>query len=137
MTPAMTPSKAPIGPVLDRATGARRAEVDELLALHRDVSGTDPVVWAGRILGFGHHTYRYDSGHSGIAPMLAFAPGPKHHTIYLTAGFAERWPDLLARLGPHRSSTACLSLTRLTGVDRDVLRELLTRTLDDARAPQG
>lgn len=133
-TPAMTPTPTPLADVLDRATGARRAEVDELVTLHRDLSGAEPVVWAGRILGFGAVEYRYDSGRSGTVPLLAFAPGPKHHTVYLASGFAERWPDLLGQLGPHRASTACLYLTRLEAVDRSVLRELLVRTRDDALA---
>lgn len=127
--PAMSPSDLPVTPVLDRASGPRRAEADELLELFREVSGAEPVVWAGRILGFGRYEYRYDSGHGGIAPLLAFAPGPSNHTIYLPTGFAERWPELLEKLGKHRNSKACLYLTRLSSVDRSVLRELLECSL--------
>lgn len=129
--PAMSPSDLPVEPVLDRATGPRRAEADELLALHREVSGEPPVVWAGRIIGFGEYEYRYESGHGGRAPLLAFAPGPSQHTIYLTNHFSERWPDLVEALGKHRASKACLYLTRLSNVDRDVLRALLERSLAD------
>lgn len=135
--PAMSPSDAPVAEVMDRATGARRAEADELMALHREVSGEPPVVWAGRIIGFGEYEYRYESGHGGRAPLLAFAPGPSKHTVYLTTGFAELWPELLEKLGPHRASKACLYLTRLTGVDRGVLRELLERSLAEASVSQG
>ncbi|MCB0892620.1 MAG: DUF1801 domain-containing protein, partial [Propionibacteriaceae bacterium] len=71
-------------------------------------------------------------GREGIAPEIAFASGAKH-TLYLVEGFAERWPDLLDRLGPHRTSTACLYLTRLSAVDRDVLREILERSLATVR----
>lgn len=131
--PAMLPGDQPVDAVLDRATGARRGEADELLALHRDVSGAEPVVWAGRIIGFGQYEYRYDSGHGGIAPELAFATGPSRHTIYLATGFADLWPDLLAGLGPHRATGACLHLTRLAAVDRDVLRALLEHTLAERR----
>ncbi|WP_246865494.1 DUF1801 domain-containing protein [Cryobacterium sp. BB307] len=130
----MSPSDLPVAEVLDRATGPRRAEADELLAIFRDVSGEQPVVWAGRIIGFGEYEYRYDSGHGGRAPLLAFASGPREHTIYMPNDFAERWPDLLARLGPHRASKVCLYFTRLTGVDRDALRMLLELVLDDARS---
>ncbi|WP_431710919.1 DUF1801 domain-containing protein [Glutamicibacter uratoxydans] len=132
--PAMSPSDQPIAPVLDRAAGPRRAEVDELLELHREVSGCEPVVWAGRILEFGEYEYRYASGHSGRAPLLAFAPGASQHTIYLTTGFSELWPELLERLGKHRASKACLYLTRLSSVDKEVLRELLERCLADTLA---
>ena len=132
--PAMSPSDMPVGDVLDHATGARRAEVDELLDLFGELSGEQPVVWAGRIIGFGEYEYRYDSGHSGRSPRLAFAPGATKHTIYLVTDFAERWPELLAQLGAHRASKACLYLTRLTGVDRSILRALLERTFAETQS---
>lgn len=128
----MTPSDLPVASILARASGPRREEADHLLTLHTEVSGEPAVVWAGRILGFGTYRYRYASGRSGTAPVLAFAPGPRHHTLYLSAGFADRWPELLAQLGEHRASTACLYLPRLTDVDTTVLRELLVRTRDEA-----
>ncbi|KUF05833.1 DUF1801 domain-containing protein [Leucobacter sp. G161] len=131
--PAMSPSDMPIAEALDRVTGPRRAEADELLALHRAASGSEPVVWAGRILGFGEHHYAYESGRTGRVPELAFATGAKRHTIYLTENFAERWPDLLAELGPHTASKVCLYLTRLTKVDLGVLRTILDRALAETR----
>ncbi|MFB0834583.1 DUF1801 domain-containing protein [Arthrobacter halodurans] len=135
--PAMSPSDLPVAEVLDRATGPRRAEADELLALLGEISGEQPVVWAGRIIGFGEYEYRYASGHGGRAPLLAFAPGPAQHTIYLVNDFSQRWPDLAPLLGKHRASKACLYLTRLTGVDRDALRELLERSLAETRSSLG
>ena len=132
--PAMSPSDLPVTEVLDRVTGPRRAEADELLAMFGEISGEQPVVWAGRIIGFGEYEYRYESGHGGRGPLLAFAPGPAKHTIYLVENFSERWPDFVARLGKHRASKVCLYLTRLTGVDRSVLRTLLERTLAEERS---
>ena len=137
--PAMRPTGEPLAQVLDRATGPRRAEVDELMALHARVSGQSPVVWAGRIVGFGEYEYRYDTGHSGRAPVLGFAPGASRHTIYLAPDFATRWPELIEKLGPHKASKACLYLTRLTKVDSDVLAELLelSRQATLTEHPQG
>ncbi len=133
-TPAMSPSAMPVVDVLDKVTGPRRAEADELLALHREVSGTEPVVWAGRIIGFGEYQYQYESGHGGRAPELAFATGAQRHTIYLTPDFADRWPDLIDALGPHKASKVCLYLTRLTKIDMTVLREFLERALSETRS---
>lgn len=124
----MMPSDTSVDEALDRATGPRRDEVNDLLELFQDVTQQTPVVWADRIVGFGQYEYAYDSGREGIAPEIAFASGAKH-TLYLVEGFADRWPDLLDRLGPHRTSTACLYLTRLSAVDRGVLREILERSL--------
>lgn len=135
--PAMSPSDLPVSDVLDRLTGPRRADAEELLALHAEVSGATPVVWAGRIIGFGEYAYRYESGHGGRAPLLGFAPGMSRHSVYLTENFSERWPDLVGALGPHRASKVCLYLTRLTGVDRTALRALLERSLADTRERWG
>jgi len=132
--PAMRPSDMPVAEVLDRVTGPRRAEADELLELHREVSGAEPVVWAGRIIGFGEYEYRYESGHGGRAPELGFATGSARHTVYLSENFSERWPELMSALGPHKASKVCLYLTRLSQVDRSVLRTLLERSLAEVRA---
>lgn len=132
--PAMSPSDMPVTDVLDRATGVRRDEVDELLALFGDLTGEAPVIWAGRIVGFGEYEYRYESGHGGRSPLLAFAPGAARHTIYLVEDFAERWPELMAELGPHRASKVCLYLTRLAPINQAVLRSLFERSLAVTRA---
>ncbi|MGO2140121.1 MAG: DUF1801 domain-containing protein [Leucobacter sp.] len=130
----MSPSAMPVAEVLDRVVGPRREEADELLALHREVSGSDPVVWAGRIIGFGEHEYTYESGGGGRVPELGFATGAQRHTIYLTPDFADRWPDLVDALGPHKASKVCLYLTRLTKIDMSVLREFLERALLETRS---
>ncbi|MFT3945143.1 MAG: DUF1801 domain-containing protein [Ancrocorticia sp.] len=132
-TPAMSPSDLPATEVLDRVNGPRRAEADELLALHAELTGAQPVVWAGRIIGFGEYDYRYESGHEGRAPELAFATNNTKHTIYLANNFSERWPDLMEQLGPHKASKACLYVTRLSRIDLDVLRTLLERSLAETR----
>lgn len=108
----------------------------------RAVTGADPVIWAGRIVGFGQYRYKYDSGREGIAPLAAFAPTSRHHTVYLVSGFQERYPRVVSRLdrdpdlarGRPRMSTACLYITRLDRIDVDALRELVERSVRVARA---
>lgn len=130
-SPAMRLTGEEPAEILARVTGPRHAEAFELLELHAGVSGAAPAVWASRIIGFGERSYLHPSGRGGTVPVLAFASGAREHTIYLVEGFAERWPELLEVLGPHRSSKVCLYITRLARVDRAVLRELLMRTRED------
>jgi hypothetical protein len=131
-TPAMRPTGEPVAEILDRAQGPRRAEADELCTLLGELTGEQPLVWASRIIGFGEVAFRYESGHSGVMPILAFSPSARQFTLYLTSNFESRWSELMARLGTYRSGTACLYLTRLESIDRDVLRELLEHTRDHA-----
>ncbi|HJG45591.1 DUF1801 domain-containing protein [Corynebacterium variabile] len=132
--PAMSPSDTPYTEVLDRVTGPRRAEADDLVAMMREVTGEEPVVWAGRIIGFGTGRYRYETGHGGTVPLAAFATNNRQHTVYLSGGFREKYPRLLADLGPHRATTGCLHITRLAKVNVGVLRTLVERTVRVARA---
>ncbi|GGA00131.1 DUF1801 domain-containing protein [Nesterenkonia alkaliphila] len=130
--PAMSPSDMPVDSVLGKASGPRRAEADELLRMFSEISGDKPVVWAGRIIGFGEYEYRYPSGHGGKAPLLAFAVTKTHHTIYLVSNYADLWPELLEKLGNYRASKACLYLSRLSGVNIVVLRELIERSMRES-----
>ena len=54
--PAMRPTDTPLEDVLNRSTGPRRTEVQDLLDLFREVSGEEPVVWGlfarGAVAGF-------------------------------------------------------------------------------------
>ena len=135
--PAMSPSGLPVEVALSRASGPRRAEADTLLELFGDVTGQEPAVWAGRIIGYGEYDYNYDSGRTGRAPELAFASGPREHTLYLVDDAATRLPDVFDRLGKYRASKACVYLTRLTGVDHAALRELLELSLAETRKTQS
>jgi len=135
--PAMSPSDLPVEVALDRASGPRRAEADELLTLFGEVTGAAAVVWAGRIVGFGEYEYQYDSGRTGWAPELAFASGPREHTLYLVNDAASRWPDVFDRLGTFRASKACIYLTRLVDVDRGALRELLELSQAETRTTRS
>ena len=58
-------------------------------------------------------------------PVAAFATSARQHTVYLDGGFEGRYPELMRDLGKYRAGTACLYITRLANVDRDVLRALV------------
>lgn len=115
-SPAMSPSDMPVTDVLAHLPLRRQQESERLIALMREITGEIPVVWAGKIIGFGAYSYRYDSGHSGAAPLAAFAPTVRHLTIYLGGDYLERYPRLVEALplepaslrgGPKFSRHAC------------------------------
>jgi hypothetical protein len=61
--------------------------------------------------------------------LVGFSPRKANLVLYLVGGVTDRYPKLLERLGPHRVGNGCLYLKRLDDVDRDVLQELVERTL--------
>lgn len=106
----------------------RRQDARVLDAMFRRVTGEAPKMWGPSIVGYGSYHYRYESGHEGRSPRLGFSPRKARHSLYLTgcdvketqAGFA----DLLARLGKHQRSVACLYVNRLADIDLAVLEAM-------------
>ncbi|MGY0008070.1 DUF1801 domain-containing protein [Micromonospora sp. I033] len=107
----------------------RRADAERLCALLREVTGEPPVMWGPSIVGFGSYHYVYASGHTGDWPLVGFSPRKQQLVLYLVGGFEERYPSVLARLGPHKTGKGCLYLKRLDAVDESALRELVDRTV--------
>ncbi|MEU1685317.1 DUF1801 domain-containing protein [Micromonospora sp. NPDC005707] len=107
----------------------RRADAERLCALLREVTGEPPVMWGPSIVGFGTYRYTYAGGRTGDWPLVGFSPRKQQLVVYLVGGYEERYPSVLARLGPHKTRKGCLYLKRLDDVDESALRELVDRTV--------
>lgn len=111
----------------------RREDCRAVAQLMREVTGEDPVLWGPSIVGFGSYHYRYGSGREGDWFLTGFAPRKTALTLYIMAGF-PRFDELMERLGRYRTGKSCLYVNRLDDVDLDVLRELVTRSVEHMRA---
>lgn len=111
------------------ADADRRRDCEAISALMQEVTGAPPVMWGASIVGFGRYHYRYDSGREGDWMLVGFSPRKKDVTLYLMAGF-DRFPELMQRLGKHRTGKSCLYLQKLADVDREVLRELVRSSVE-------
>lgn len=111
--------------LLEGLPESRQGDARALVALMGTETGEPPEVWASRIIGFG----RYQFSRQGFAPLAAFAPTPRHMTVYLSGDFQERYPRLLAELGPVRHGKSCLYLPDLTDLDNRALTMLIRRTI--------
>jgi hypothetical protein len=129
--PKTTPTDIDPADFLDRVEPERRqAEGRELDALFRAVTGWQPRMWGGSILGYGAYDYTYASGRTGRWLATGFSPRKAQLSIYIMPGYAD-FGEILGRLGPHKLGKSCLYITRLDRVDRDVLAELIRAGLDD------
>ena len=104
----------------------RRADAQALRDMMERVTGEPATMWGPTIIGFGSYHYRYASGHEGDMPRVGFSPRSANLVLYV-GGFPE-YEALLAKLGKHKRSTACLYLNKLADVDLDVLEEIVRRT---------
>jgi hypothetical protein len=120
------PSGEDVEDFLDAVPDAQRAEDARAVRdLMRDVTGQEPRMWGTSMVGFGDHHYRYSSGREGHTFVVGFSPRKSALTLYIMDGFEGR-DELLARLGKHGTGKACLYIKRLSDVDVDVLRDLVT-----------
>ena len=104
----------------------RNADGKTLRALMERVTGEPATMWGPTIVGFGRYHYRYASGHEGDACRVGFSPRSANLVLYV-GGFPE-YDALLARLGKHKRSKACLYVNKLADVDSEVLEEIVRLT---------
>ncbi|ROR72166.1 DUF1801 domain-containing protein [Bogoriella caseilytica] len=110
---------------LDSVTPARRRDdARTLLALMAEVTGEQPVLHRGGIIGFGTYHYQYASGREGDSIAAGFAPRKAATTIYLMNG-VDRYTAELAELGPHTLGVGCLYIKDLSAIDLDALRAIV------------
>lgn len=115
---------------------ARRRDAVAMVALMREITGRDPELWTGGIIGFGTCHYRYPTGTEGDSPVIGFAPRKTASTIYLLDGIDAHRPDL-ADLGPHTTGVGCLYVQDLGRVDLEVLQRIVAESHRHVRAGGG
>lgn len=99
-----------------------------MINLLSKLSGFEPKMWGTSIVGFGIYNYKYESGHSGNAPLAGLASRKNALTVYLASTFDER-ETLLSKLGKHKSSKACLYIQKLEDIDIAILEQLVKKSI--------
>lgn len=103
----------------------KRKDSEWLLRMMEEVTGEPARIWGPSIIGFGSYRYQYPSGREGEWMLTGFSPRKTALTVYLMSG-VERETELLVKLGKHKTGKSCLYLKRLSDVDTEVLREMVT-----------
>lgn len=102
-----------------------------LMALMHELTGEEPYMYGPSIVGYGTYHYTYASGHEGDAPLLAFSPRKPELVLYLYSAAMD--PELMAKLGKHKASKACVYIKRLADIDLKVLKTLFKRSIAATR----
>lgn len=106
----------------------RRADTQAVIALMKDATKHDPVMWGPSIIGFGSYRYEYASGRTGDWMLIGLSPRKQTLVLYIMPGFDDR-AGLMKKLGPHKTGKSCLYIKRLSDIDMAVLKKIVTGSL--------
>jgi hypothetical protein len=126
------PTKASVDAFLKGVDDGRQADCKTLVRLMSEATGAKPTMWGSSIVGFGNHRYTNAAGKGSDWFAAGFSPRKRDLTLYLMSG-VRNYPELLARLGHHKTGGGCLYIKRLADIDMSVLEELVTRSVKDLK----
>ena len=107
----------------------KREDSFTILELMKEETGAEPIMWGDSIIGFGTYHYKYASGREAEWFLTGFSPRKQNLTFYIMSGF-EGYDQLLEKLGKHSTGKSCLYIKKLEDVDQDVLRELISKSVE-------
>ena len=109
-------------------TEQKRTDSFELIEQMKKITGHEARMWGPSIIGFGKYHYKYASGHEGDAPLMGFSPRKAAISLYVFTGLDEH-KHLLNGLGKFKMGKVCIYIKRLSDIDRQKLKVLMTETL--------
>ncbi|GAA4209605.1 hypothetical protein GCM10022289_35400 [Pedobacter jeongneungensis] len=108
--------------------GNKRKDCFILLDIIAETTGFKAKMWGHAIVGFGSYHYKYESGREGDAPLAGFSPRKDAISLYLSPEFKNR-EELLSRFGKHKSAKACVYIKKLSDIDVEVLKEMVSNSV--------
>ena len=106
----------------------KQADCFEILAIMTEITGLKPKMWGKSLVGFGDYHYKYASGREGDSFRVGFSPRTQALTVYIMPGYTD-FDDELSRIGKYKMGKSCLYIKKLSDIDIDVLREIITKGL--------
>jgi len=103
-----------------------------LMEICQRVTQQPARMWGPSIVGFWAYAYRYESGHSGEAPLTGLAVRGRELVVYISCEDPGQG-ELLARLGKHKMGKSCLYFKRLADLDAKVLEQLVAGSVAEIR----
>jgi len=100
-----------------------------ILKIMKEITKAEPVLWGGCIIGFGIYRYKYASGREGDWFLTGFSPRKQNLTLHIMSGF-KKYKQLLSKLGKYKTGKACLYINKLENIDMNILKELITQSIN-------
>lgn len=105
-----------------------RADCFEIAKIMKQATKAEPKMWGSSIVGFGSYHYKGASGREGDWMLAGFSPRKQNLTLYIMAGF-DRYDQLMKKLGKFSTGKSCLYIKKLADVDKKVLKELISESV--------
>ncbi|MBE0662433.1 MAG: DUF1801 domain-containing protein [Bacteroidales bacterium] len=118
-------------------TVQKRKDSFELLKLMQDATGFEPKMWGPSIIGFGSYHYRSErSRQEGDWPLVGFSPRKAAISLYVYSG-SPKHEHLLANLGKFKMGKACIYVKKLSDIDQNELKKLISETINFMQSKYG
>ena len=122
--------------IASRAREEQRADVRELMALLKSITGRPPKMWGPSMVGYGHQRYAYASGRTGEVPLACFAIRGRDLVVYVYVE-SRKQKALLPRLGKHSMGKSCLYFRQLADLDKSVLEQIVVGSIAEFQQHHG
>lgn len=131
------PTKISVDDFLSTLTDeGKRKDSYELIRIMQKLSGEEATMWGPTIIGFGTYHYKYASGKEGDMCRIGFSPRKAEFSLYLTCS-ADDFSAMLEKFGKHKTGKGCIYFKKLADVNRDVLEEMIKKSLKETKELYG
>lgn len=119
------------------ATPQKKQDGFALLEFMKAHTGYEPKMWGPSIIGFGVYHYKSDkSKQEGDWPLVGFSPRKAAISLYVYSA-APGQEELLKALGKFTMGKGCIYVKKLADINTDVLKELISGTIESLEAKWG
>lgn len=102
----------------------------ELVKIMQEETGFDAKMWGQNNIGFGRYHYKYESGHEGDAPLVAFSPKKEAISLYIDLSF-ENKEELLSGFGKHKVGKGCIYIKKIANIEVEILKKIISLSVEN------
>ncbi|MEA4984394.1 hypothetical protein SDC9_55165 [bioreactor metagenome] len=111
-------------------TELKKKDSFELLKLMQNLTGFEPKMWGGTIIGFGSYHYKSErSRQEGDWPLIGFSPRKAAISLYVYSGCAGQ-EALLNELGKFKMGKGCIYVKKLSDINIEILIKMMQQTIE-------
>ena len=126
------PGKEDVTAFLHQQPEPKKTDCLTLLAMMKQITGMEPQLWGGSLIGFGSYEYQQKGGQKGTWFLTGFAPRKQNISIYLMSGFPQ-YGELLKKLGPHKTGVGCLYIKKMDEIDQAILKKMIASSFQQMK----